>query len=238
MKSEIRRIKELTDHVDGWLHDTEGELLYRLAKGRQGKGVIVEIGSWKGKSTIWLARGSQEGKKIKVYAIDPHTGSAEHKESLGTTSTFREFQSNIQTARVEDIVVPLVKTSEEASRNFPAPVEFVFIDGAHEYDFVKLDFEVWSPRIIQGGIIAFHDTIGWPGPKQVVKEFIVSSNSFRNVRFVHSIVYAQKVAKNSTFDRLRNRYVLLLLSLYQLLSWRWLPKVVQITMIRTFSIIQ
>ncbi|WP_455277747.1 hypothetical protein [[Eubacterium] cellulosolvens] len=61
--SEKGRIKKLTDKVEGWLTDKEGELLYKLAKQCTGKGVIVEIGSWKGKSTIWLGMGSKNGKK-------------------------------------------------------------------------------------------------------------------------------------------------------------------------------
>ena len=238
MKPEIRKVKELTDTVDGWLHDTEGELLYTLARNCSGKGTIVEIGSWKGKSTIWLGKGSQDGNKVKVYAIDPHSGSPEHKELLGVITTFAEFESNTRRAQVEDVVMPLIKTSEEASKNFDKPVEFIFIDGAHEYDFVKLDFEVWFPKIIEGGIIAFHDTIGWPGPKHVVKEFVVQSKNFRNVRFVHSIVFAEKTHRSSTIDQMRNRYVYVLLNLYQFLYWRWLPKVIQIMMIRFFSLIQ
>ncbi len=66
-------VQKLAAPIKGWLKDKEGQLLYDLAKNCTGKGVIVEIGSWKGKSTTWLAHGSKEGNKVRVYAIDPHT---------------------------------------------------------------------------------------------------------------------------------------------------------------------
>src|SRR5204862_2126445 len=56
--------------IGGWLTPKEGRLLYELARGCTGRGVIVEIGSWKGKSTIWLASGSRRGPGVFVYAID------------------------------------------------------------------------------------------------------------------------------------------------------------------------
>ena len=158
--------------VDGWLLKKEGELLYDLAKKCSGRGAIVEVGSWKGKSTIWLAFGSKDGAKARVYAIDPHTGSQEHRDLYGKLDTFGEFSKNISCAGVSEIVKPLVKTSEEAARSFSEPVELVFIDGAHEYDMVEKDFQLWFPRLVEGGVMAFHDTIGWEGQIRVARDRI------------------------------------------------------------------
>jgi hypothetical protein len=66
---EIDEIKKLVFKINGWLTDKEGELLYNLAKNCTGKGVIVEIGSWKGKSTIWLGKGSKAGKKLRFMQL-------------------------------------------------------------------------------------------------------------------------------------------------------------------------
>jgi len=160
-EAEIEHVKEATDKVEGWLTDAQGEFLYNAAKNCQGRGVIVEIGSWKGKSTIWLAKGSKAGSNVKIYAIDPHTGSSGHKKKRGEVWTFEEFKQNIKRANVEDIVVPVVKTSEDAERDWDGkPIELLWIDGEHEYEMVKLDFDLWSPYLVEGGTIAFHDTIG------------------------------------------------------------------------------
>lgn len=211
----IDEIKKLADKVDGWLTDREGGLLYNLAKNCTGGGVIVEIGSWQGKSTIWLGRGSKKGNNVKIYAIDPHTGASEHKERYGEVWTFEEFKKNIIVAKVDDITIPIVKTSEVAAKNFDEPVELIFIDGAHEYELVKLDFELWFPKVINGGIMAFHDTRGRRGPAKVVEELVYKSKNFRNVRFVDTITFAEKVRQNSIKDRLINRCVLLLKKLYR-----------------------
>jgi predicted O-methyltransferase YrrM len=65
-------VKELIKDVPGWLSDEEGEALYDLARECTGRGVIVEIGSWKGKSTICLGLGSRAGSSVRIFAVDPH----------------------------------------------------------------------------------------------------------------------------------------------------------------------
>jgi predicted O-methyltransferase YrrM len=211
-------IKEIVKDIDGWFTDNEGELVYNFARNCKGKGVIVEIGSWKGKSTIWLGNGSKDGDKIKIYSIDPHIGSSEHHKNDKKIWTFEEFKKNIKYAKVDDMIIPLIKTSEDAAKSFDKPVEFIFIDGAHEYESVKLDMKLWFPKIINGGIIAFHDTINFSGPKKLVKESVFKSTVFRNVGFVDSITYGQKVERNTFKDRIRNRYMLLLKHLSE---FRW-----------------
>ena len=213
---ERNEVRKLTEKVEGWLTEYEGELLYDLARNCTGKGVIVEIGSWKGKSTIWLANGSKKAKKIKVYAIDPHTGSSEHRRMLGEVWTYEEFKRNIEEANVSDIVVPVQATSAEAANMLDFPVELIFIDGSHEYELVKLDFQSWFPKVAVGGIMAFHDTFRNTGPRSVVEESLCKSTNFRNLRFAGSIAFAEKVVHNSITERLTNRYTLFLRDLYDL----------------------
>lgn len=207
--------------------DLERSLLFNLAKRCTGKGVIVEIGSWKGDSTICLAKGSKAGKKVKIYAIDPHTGSSEHKKNSENIWTFEEFMKNIHNSNVEDIIIPLVKTSEEAAKDFNEPIELIFIDGAHEYKMVKLDFDLWYPKVIDGGIMAFHDSIVWPGPEKIVKEKIFFSKNFKNVNFVDSITYGEKTNLNTLKDRIKSKYIFLLKKLSKFISKLKLsPKIV------------
>jgi len=198
-------MKKITNEIEGWLSDAEGEFLYQASTNCEAKGVIVEIGSWKGKSTIYIGKGSEAGEKIKVYAIDPHSD-----------ETFEEFKRNIKNAELNDIVIPVAKTSEEAAKEFTEPVEFIFIDGDHKYEKVKQDFELWFPKLINRGIIAFHDTVSWSGPRKVVKKYIYKSRYFKNVGFADSITFAQKTIKNSLKDRFKNRYQLFLRNRYVL----------------------
>ena len=208
MSPEADAVERQVAGIGGWLTLKEGRLLYDLARRCTGRGVIVEIGSWKGKSTIWLASGSRRGAGVPVYAIDPHTAESDNLATQSAVPTFAEFTRNIRQAGVADLVVPLVTTSAEAARDFEHPVELIFIDGAHDYASVALDFELWFPRVVDGGTIAFHDTVAWEGPRRLVAQRVFRSEWARRARFVDSTTVAEKVARNSLGDRVRNRYVL------------------------------
>jgi predicted O-methyltransferase YrrM len=192
------RVKPLIAGVPGWLTDEEGEALYELAKRCTGRGSIVEIGSWKGKSTICLGRGSQAGAGVRIYAIDPH---ADYR--------FGDFKSNVERAGVADLVTPIASLSQAAADAFEEPIELLFVDGSHEYDLVLEDFEQWVPKVVDGGWVAFHDTTWTAGPRKVVGQAVYRSRAFKDVRFVvGSLTLARKVGRNALADRIRNRYVL------------------------------
>jgi len=210
----VKEAKKAAMKAHGYLSGPEGELLYRLARNCCGRGVIVEIGSWKGRSTIWLAFGSREGTGRKIIAVDPHVSYSE----MPTGNSFREFRQNLKNAGVEEMVEPVVKTSEEAARGFKEKVEFVFIDGNHSYEHTKQDFELWFPKVEEHGVMAFHDTMLVPGPKKVVHDLVFNSRHFRNIGFVDSITFAEKVKGNTAMERMKNRQALLLKGLFMLAS--------------------
>lgn len=229
----IDSIKEMVKDVEGWLTKREGEFLYRMAREVSGKGAIVEIGSFKGKSTIYLAWGAKDGSRAKVYAIDPHAGTESYKEWLGVGETwaFDEFLKNIEVAGVDDIVVPIVKTSQEAAESWDEPVELIFIDGDHEYKSVETDFKMWFPHLTLGGVMAFHDTVAtFEGPRKVVRKYIYKSRNFKQIGTVDGITFATKVQRNSIKDRLGNKYELFLRDAKQLpfIVGCYLPKPIRL----------
>jgi predicted O-methyltransferase YrrM len=189
-------LTDLISHqVDGWLDPSEGALLYMAAQSCTGSGAIVEIGAWKGKSTIFLAKGSKAGNNVKVYSIDPHTGASEQKAVESNIWTFPDFKTNIHALNVDDIITPIVKTSVAASKEWDMPIELLFIDGAHEYDLVKQDFELWYPHVIKNGMVLMHDTnpdISLPGPVRVCKEFLFGSGDFYDFKYSYSLAFARK----------------------------------------------
>jgi predicted O-methyltransferase YrrM len=192
------RVKPMIAGVPGWLTDEEGEALYDLAKRCSGRGVIVEIGSWKGKSTICLGRGSKAGAGIRIFAIDPH---ADYR--------FGDFKTNVERADVADLVTPITSLSQPAADDFGEPIELLFVDGSHEYDLVLEDFEKWVPKVVDGGWVAFHDTTWTAGPRKVVGQAVYRGRAFKDVRFVvGSLTVGRKVGRNALPDRLHNRYVL------------------------------
>ncbi|GAG70862.1 unnamed protein product [marine sediment metagenome] len=188
--NDVEKVRQLTSGIDGWLSDSEGELLYELAKKVPSGQAIVEISSWKGKSTVWLAKGTEAGQRNKVHSVDPHSGSKAHI-SEGETNTYPAFVDNLTKAGVQDIVVPLVKTSAEAVERWREGIGLLWIDAMHEYEDVKRDFLSWEPHLLPGARVAFHDC-DQAGPAQVVKEYINHSNGFTIVRHVATIVVAEK----------------------------------------------
>jgi hypothetical protein len=207
----MQEVERAVANVDGWLSNVEGRCLYRLARKCRGRGIIVEIGSWKGKSTIWLSKGSLDGNQVKIHAIDPHTGSPQHIETLGGgVWTFNAFKCNIESAGVKHVVEPHVGFSVEVARTFQQPVEMAFIDGLHEWEGVKGDFDAWYPKVVDGGWMAFHDTTCWPDVLRLVKDYVFKSQHFRKVRWRSSLTYAQKTAQNTLLERFANRFMLCL----------------------------
>ncbi|HYM63611.1 MAG TPA: class I SAM-dependent methyltransferase, partial [Gaiellaceae bacterium] len=195
---ELADLRKRLDDLPGWLSYEEGETLYTLAQKCSGRGVIVEIGSWRGKSTTCLGLGSKAGKAVKIYSVDRHTD-----------GTFPDFLQNIEKAGIGDLVTPIRSRSQDAWQDFDEPIELLFIDGSHEYDLVKDDFDHWVPKVVDGGVVAMHDTTWFEGPRRVADELVFKSRHFKNARFVFSSTsFGTKVPENTAVDRARNRYSL------------------------------
>ena len=198
MNEFAQRVKPLIADVPGWLTDEEGEALYELARQCTGRGVILEIGSWKGKSTICLGLGARAGGGAPIFAIDPH---ADYR--------FGDFKANVERAGIADLVTPVPSLSQDAAPGFDKPIELLFVDGSHVEADVRADFDQWVPKVVEGGWVAFHDTTWTAGPRRVVGERVYRSRRFKDVRFVAgSTTIARKTAANTLADRARARYVL------------------------------
>lgn len=205
----MTRIRDLNDVYDvpGMLTTVEFEYLYRLAKCNPGKGVIVEIGSRMGRSTIALARGTAAVDGEQVFAVDPHEPIPE--EGYDEYSE-KAFLANLKKAQVEDHVFPMVMTSEQAAAGWNRPIRMLWIDGDHQYDAVKLDYFLWERHLVDGGILAMHDTIRKRGPKRVLWEYIFRSDRFTQIAIVDNITAVQKVKRKSPISKLRDYAVLAL----------------------------
>ena len=162
--------------ITGWLEEAEARILYRFAVELGTQGPILEIGSWHGKSTIVLATAAKNVGSC-VVAVDPHEGINYWQDRFGPMDelgpSLDAFQENLNRAGVSDVVEPVVMTSRRAFDELEGrtPFSFIFIDGNHGYSSVRADFEMWSQRLIVGGVLAFHDSKSkMPGPSQVIAE--------------------------------------------------------------------
>ncbi len=154
--------------IPGWFSVNEGHILSDIASHVENHHNIVEIGSWHGRSTLALSLGSQEGNGCAIHAIDPHSGIEGHNGS----ESFSSLKKNLFENRLSDNVMVHRTTSVEAIFEWnEKPIGLLFIDGLHDYASVKIDFETWSPHVVQGGYIAFHDAVQ-PGPSTLILELL------------------------------------------------------------------
>ncbi|TET89633.1 MAG: radical SAM protein [Methanomassiliicoccales archaeon] len=201
----IDGIHRLSDEINGWLTPSEGEFLFTTAMSIE-SGNIVEIGSWMGKSTLYLSYGSIQGQKCRVYAVDHHTGSEEQRaRSSEPIDTLDEFLGNLKRYNMSHVVSPVVSDSLSASKMIDDEISFIFIDGSHEYDDVKTDFEAWWPRLANGGSMAFHDTLSKPGVVKFIDEMLQERGDVINPRRVDEIVHFQKSPLISEKTTLKNQ---------------------------------
>jgi predicted O-methyltransferase YrrM len=205
------------DHAEGWCSEAEGLFLYRTAQRCPGKGTIVEIGSWKGKSTIFLALGSLAGARTTVYAIDPHDCVVDSTTACSmrhqtTATTLDEFYANLKKAGVEHIDHSIVCPSDDAVRGWNRPIEFLWIDGDHSYEATRRDIENWSPHLADGGVIAIHDSTpdgSQPGTRHAVMDCIFSSKFFASIGAVDSVTYATRSRVHRGLgDSVKGQYLL------------------------------
>jgi predicted O-methyltransferase YrrM len=160
--------------VKGFLDPIEGEALYLYAKQYVRNDPCLEIGSYCGKSSVYLGSAVKENGQ-KLYSIDHHKGSEEQQpgeeyfdsdlinaEGNGI-DTLPFFLETIEKSKLDKFVIPIVSTSEEAYQDFTLNFDMIFIDGGHSEEAAQKDYDLWTDRINIGGILAIHDV--FPNPK-------------------------------------------------------------------------
>ncbi len=170
-------IKEDVPAVDGWLTELEGRLLARLAEGKE----VLEIGSWCGRSTIWLARTAK-----RVYAVDPF----DSRSTLDfVRNTLDEFLANLRKYQVQDKVEYFVGESRDALPGAPRQFDLVFIDGAHDRVHVEQDVLLCLRTLRPGALVAFHDySSPIHGDVKIVVDNLLSSSLFERVEEAGTIM--------------------------------------------------
>jgi predicted O-methyltransferase YrrM len=160
--------------AEGFMPDDEGHALYVAARGVAGNGPpLLEVGSYLGKSTLYLAAAARERKGV-VVTVDHHRGSEEHQpgweyhdpslvdEATGLIDTLPGFRRTIAAAGAEDVVVAVLARAETLAQLWILPLAFVFLDGSHTDESAQRDYACWVPHLVDGGVLAIHDV--FPDP--------------------------------------------------------------------------
>lgn len=172
--------------ADGMTHPDECLLLMDLASEVR-EGVIVEIGSYRGRSTIALATGSSRGRTAPVYAIEPHESFTGVLGASFGPDDKTAFDENVARSPHSRLIHLISASSQAAAQAWDEEIGLLWIDGDHRYEAVRRDFDLWSPFLHANGRVAFDDsTVPGLGPHTVIEE-ILAAGSYELLRVVGKV---------------------------------------------------
>jgi MMP 1-O-methyltransferase len=163
----------------GWLPDDQGLLLYQAAREQAAHGPLLEVGSYCGKSAVYLGAGAAAAGGL-LLAVDHHRGSSEHQPGgytyderlfdpqTGGIDTLPAFRALIAEAGLEDHVCAVVGESARTASWWSTPLAMVFLDGSHHVHDAMADYAGWSRWVLPGGLLAIHDV--YPAPRALWQE--------------------------------------------------------------------
>jgi MMP 1-O-methyltransferase len=200
-------IRLAAEAARGFMPPDEGRALFETAAAYSRVGPVAEIGTYCGKSTIYLAAAVREAGQ-RVVTVDHHHGSEEnqpgweyHDASLfdprtGRLDTLPHFRATLAGLGLDEDVIAVVGRSADVARLWTAPLGMLFIDGGHSEEHVVADYEGWAPWVAPGGALAFHDIFADPAdggqaPYRVCQRAL-RSGAFKEVKVAGSLHVLQR----------------------------------------------
>jgi MMP 1-O-methyltransferase len=196
--------------IKGFLAQDEGEALYAraLQAAAAVPGPLMEIGSWCGRSSVYLGRAARDAGRV-LFAVDHHRGSEEHQPGegyhdpelydaeLGRVDTLPALRRTLALADLEAHVIAVVGKSASVGAAWSGPLAFVFIDGGHAMDTALSDYRAWAGHVARGGVLAIHDV--FPDPKDggrppyEIWKLAVASGLFEPAGRVNTLEFLRRV---------------------------------------------
>ncbi len=190
------------DTIKGFLHPEEGARLYELGELSAHIGPCLELGSYCGKSTLYLGSGVRAAGG-QLFAVDHHRGSEEHQRGEAyhdpdlydaqaqSVDTLPELRRTLRAANLETHVIPIVAASALLGRLWRIPLGLVFIDGGHSFAAAETDLRAWLPHLLPKGYLAVHDIFateaeGGQAPRHIF-ELAQNSGLFEAAQFTRTL---------------------------------------------------
>ncbi len=192
--------------VEGWMTPGQARMLWDCASAVQPSGQIVEIGSFRGRSTIVLARAI--GADVTLIAIDPHAGNDRGPQEIEgfeehAAADYDVFRENLERAGISDRVRHLRKFSKVAIEDVSGDIDLLYIDGAHRFRPALDDIRRWSARIATGGTLLIHDSFSSVGVTGALVSELFFSRDFRYLGRSESMTHYRRESLSSE-ERMRN----------------------------------
>lgn len=201
--------QQLAAHqIKGFLAQDEAEALFECALASNFLGPCLEIGSYCGKSTVYMGSACRIGDNI-LYAVDHHRGSEEHQlgeeyhdpdlynTRVKAMDSFPFLRRTLQLFDLEAVVVPVVAPSQIVAKKWATPLGLVFIDGGHSHEQALADCLTWSRHLAPGGTLAIHDIFvepeqGGQGP-YLALQAVLAEGKFTWRQTVNSLGILQRI---------------------------------------------
>lgn len=191
---DIDKLGKMSLTIPGMITPDAGKFLFSLCYMQEMRGDVIEIGSWQGRSTSFLARAVKESKNGNFYAVDHfkgNTGKEKHYTVDGKLSSLKSnFIGNMKAFGLSEIVNLLDMINHDAAKKIEDHIiRFLFIDGDHTKQGVSKDIELFFPMLRKGSIVVFDDYFdGFPGLIEAVDDAIVKYNFRRVFYHRHTLV--------------------------------------------------
>lgn len=190
------------DDIKGFLHPDEGARLYELGSLSAALGPALEVGSYCGKSTLYLGCGLKQAGG-QLFALDHHRGSEEHQlgeeyhdaelfdAAVQRMDSLPAFRATLSKAQLEEHVVPIVASSAQAGRYWQTPLSMVFIDGGHSLEAAMTDYRTWVRHLLPGGYLAIHDIFADPADggqaPHTILQLAIASGQFEQLPMTRTL---------------------------------------------------
>ena len=184
------KLRAVAEAAKGFMPPEEGLALYQAGLDAAHLGPLLEIGTYCGKSAVYLGAAARERKTV-LFTIDHHRGSEEMQAEwehhdpdvvdprTGRMDSFPFFRQTMADAGLEDVVIGIVGESPTVAEHWTTPLGLVFIDGGHSEHIAMADYESWAPKLVPDGLLAIHDVFedpaeGGRGPFRVYERALRS----------------------------------------------------------------
>ena len=203
---------DLRQHAEaarGFMPVDEGQALYEAGLAVAVDGPLLEVGSYCGKSAVYLGAAARERRRL-LFSVDHHRGSEENQpgwewhepdvvdRAVGKIDTLPLFRRTVHDAGLEGTVVAVVGDSPRVAANWATPLGLLFIDGGHGEEPARSDYERWTPYVAPGGLLVIHDVFPDPAdggrpPYEQIYRPALASGRFAEVRAVGSLRVLERV---------------------------------------------
>lgn len=203
------QFRELAEAARGFMPPDEGVALHEAALAVEVDGPFLEIGSYCGKSGVYIGAAAQARGRV-LFALDHHRGSEENQAgwewhepdlvdaAVGKMDTLPIFRRTIHDAGLEGSVVALVGDSPTVGSVWATPLALLFIDGGHGHDPAHRDYEIWVPHVVVRGRLLIHDVFPDPAdggrPPYEIYCRAMDSGAFRELAAVGSLRVLERIA--------------------------------------------